>query len=167
MSLGGRWKVIAIPELGGLLEREPAKSASLLLDYRNNSHMNATSRTGIGRMDRRLSVYATLAGVVLATPAIETADAIYCLERSGEHHDPGDYSCNLFECGDRRFQFESGTGPWMGRESLDITTLNFFTPRPNPGGGEMVGTGTTYFSLAPGFVCRARQHIRNSRRHHD
>ena len=36
--------------------------------------------------------------------------------------------------------------PW------NITTLNFFTPTPNPGGGEMVGTGTTYFNVGPSFV---------------
>ncbi len=30
--------------------------------------------------------------------------------------------------------------------------LNFFTPTPNPGGGEMAETGTTYFNLQPGFM---------------
>jgi hypothetical protein len=36
--------------------------------------------------------------------------------------------------------------PWSS------TSLNFFTPTPNPGGGEMVGTGTTYFNLTLGTL---------------
>ena len=76
--------------------------------------MNATNRKGIGRMDRRLSAYATLAGVALATPAIETADAFIIWSGPVNITIPSTTAGIYLNVVTGVFNSSPAAGPWVG-----------------------------------------------------
>lgn len=110
-----------------------------------NSKLNA-------RGDHRLAAYAALAGAILATPSIPTADATIIWSGAVNINIPsttsGIYLNVVTGVASSNPALAVGwdINPWSS------SALNFFTPTPNPGGGTMAGTGNTYYNLELGFV---------------
>ena len=102
--------------------------------------------------DRRLAAYATLAGAILAAPSIPTAEAAIVWSGVVNINIPsttdGIYLNVVTGVASSIPAVAAGwdINPWSS------SALNFFTPTPNPGGGTMVGTGSTYDNLELGFV---------------
>ena len=132
----------------------------LLIFHRDNlTRENKKIRCVRGRAS--FTTYTTLAGVVLAAPSNSDADATIIWSGSVNITIPSTVDGVYLNVvtgatGSSSAQvsgWDMGT-PW------NSSSLNFFTPTPNPGDGEMVGTGNTYFNLAPGFINRAEQQLR-------
>ena len=98
------------------------------------------------RLERRITTYAALAGVTLAAAPGAKAEIIY----SGpvNINIPSTVTGIYLNVVTGQVGM-SGAVPGWDINPWSSTTLNFFTPTPNPGGGEMVGSGGTYFNLFP------------------
>ena len=107
---------------------------------------NAPSR------DHRLAAYATLAGVALAAPIAHNADATIVWSGPVNITIPSDNTGVYLNVVTGVFSSTPAAAPGWDVNPWGSSDLRFFTPTPNPGGGEMVGTGSTYFTLPFGFV---------------
>lgn len=103
-------------------------------------------------MDGRLAAYATLAGVVLAAPVIPSAHAAIVWSGPVNITIPSTLDGLYLNVVTGVTGSSGAQVPGWDINPWSASALNFFTPTPNPGGGEMVGTGNAYFNLALGFI---------------
>jgi len=108
-------------------------------------------------VDGRLAAYATLAGVALAAPAMApSADASIVYSGVVNINIPSTTSGVYLNVETGVNSPSPGSAPGWDLNPWNSTLLDFFTPTPGPGGGgEMVGTGTSYFNMTPGTLVSA------------
>jgi hypothetical protein len=99
------------------------------------------------QLDGRLAAYATLAGVALAAPAIPNADASIVWSGPVNINIPSTTAGVYLNVATGVFATAPAGSPGWDVNPWSSSALNFFTPTPNPGGGEMIGTGTNYLNL--------------------
>ena len=111
--------------------------------------MSPMNKRFSAKVDGRLVAYGTLAGVALAAPAIQSADASIIWSGPVNITIPSTIDGIYLNVVTGVFNSNSGLVAGWDINPWNTTSLNFFTPTPNPGGGEIVGTGNTYYNLDP------------------
>jgi PEP-CTERM motif len=99
-------------------------------------------------VDARLIGYATLAGAALAAPSV--ADAAIVWSGPVAITIPSTTAGVYLNVVTGVNNVSPGAVPGWDLNPWSSTSLNFFTPTPNPGGGEMVGAGSVATVLAFG-----------------
>ena len=95
-------------------------------------------------VDRRLAAYATLAGAALAAAAIPSADAAIIYSGPVNINIPSNTTGIYLNVVTGAFSSNPSAVSGWDLNPWGSTSLNFFTPTPNPGGGEMLGSGSSY-----------------------
>ncbi len=102
------------------------------------------------RLERRLAVYTTLAGAALAAPVIAKADIIF----SGpvNINIPSSVGGVYLNVVTGQVGATSAAVPGWDLNPWGTSSLNFFSPTPSPGGGAMIGSGSTYSNCECGAL---------------
>jgi hypothetical protein len=101
--------------------------------------------------DHRLAAYAALAGAILSAPSIPTAHAVIVHSGVVNINIPSTTDGIYLNVVSGVFSSNSAAVAGWDINPWSSSALNFFTPIPNPGGGTMVGNGSTYDNLNFGF----------------
>ena len=103
-------------------------------------------------LDGRLAAYATLAGVALAAAAVPNADAVIIYSGPVNINIPSNTTGIYLNVVTGAVSSNPSAVPGWDLNPWGSTSLNFFTPTPNPGGGEMLGSGSNYNDCDCGTV---------------
>jgi hypothetical protein len=108
-------------------------------------------------VDGRLAAYATLAGVALAAPALAPSADASIVYSGVVNINVASTTSGVYLNVETGVNSPSpGSAPGWDLNPWNSSALDFFTPSPGPlGGGEMVGTGATYFNMTPGTLVSA------------
>jgi len=93
-----------------------------------------------------LPAYATLLGAALAAPVIPGVDAAIIYSGPVNINIPSDTTGIYLNLVTGLFNPNPALVPGWDLNPWGSMSLNFFTPTPNPGGGEMIGSGSNYFN---------------------